>query len=316
MNTKNKIFGSIIAIASVFFFSTYTIFGTILLQNLYAETLIALSAVLSVFLIFLIYGFLPELKELHTLSRKTIGLLFFISFLSAVFAPLLFLKGLQDTMATNAMIIGKIEPVLVGIISVLWLHEKFSKYQIIGSILMIFGVFFVATQGFSIGFSLETPGDIFIMAGGLFGAISTTIFKKYLHNIRPEIVVLMRNAVGGFFLLFLFPLFFDFTHSTEKIFTQEILIPLFGFALFTILLAQIFWYKSLDCIEASKLSTFSMLGPIFGIIMAILILEEEIYTYHIIGFLFVLFGLSITLYHEQKDLHHEKHMRMKHFFHH
>ncbi len=316
MKKENSILGIIIALGSVMFFSTYTIFGSLLLKNLTPEALIAFTSTLSVLLIFLAYGCINELKTLKTYSKKTIAILILISFLSAVVAPLLFLKGLESTMATNAMIIGKLEPVIVGIICVLWLHESFNKFQAIGSVLMITGVLYVATKGFSIGFSLEHIGDILVMAGAFAGAISTSIFKKYIHHVKPEIVVLMRNFVGAFFLLFIIPFLFDFSHSTESILNQKTLILLFGFAVFTIILAQFLWYKALDLVEASKLSTFSMMGPLFGITMAIVFLGEEISAYHIIGFTGVLIGLAITLHHQKKHPHHENHMRIKHFFHH
>jgi len=91
---------------------------------------------------------------------------------------------------------------------------------------------------------------------------------------------------------------------------------LFGFAIFTIILAQFLWYKALDMVEASKLSSLAMMGPLFGITMAVMFLGEEISSYHIYGFILVLIGLAITMHHEQKHEHHEKHLRIKHFFHH
>jgi drug/metabolite transporter (DMT)-like permease len=316
MNTNTSKWGLLAALGSVFFFSTYTIFGSFLLKNLSPETLIAFTSTLSVLLLFLGYGLFTEYKILKGYTKKTILILILISFLSAVIAPLLFLKGLEKTMATNAMIIGKLEPVLVGIICVLWLHESFNKFQAIGSVLMMIGVVYVATQGFSIGFSLENSGDLLVMAGAFTGAISTSIFKKHIHHVKPEIVVLMRNSIGAFTLLFIIPLLFDFSHSTENLLNQEVLTLLFGFAIFTIILAQFLWYKALDMVEASKLSTFSMMGPLFGIAMAVIFLGEEISGYHVFGFILVLIGLTITLHHEQKHEHHEKHLRIKHFFHH
>ena len=317
MNTQNTSkLGILAAIGSVFFFSTYTIFGSFLLKHLSPETLIAFTSLLSVTLLFLVYGCIPEIKTLQTYTKKTLSILILISFLSAVVAPLLFLKGLENTMATNAMIIGKLEPVLVGVICVFWLHEAFNRFQLFGNILMLLGVFYVATQGFSIGFSLENSGDLLIIAGAVVGAISTSLFKKYIHHVKPEIVVLMRNFVGAFSLLILIPLLFDFSHSTENIMSQEVLMLLFGFAIFTIILAQFLWYKALDMVEASKLSSFSMMGPLFGITMAVMFLGEEISSYHIYGFILVLIGLAITMHHEQKHEHHEKHLRIKHFFHH
>jgi drug/metabolite transporter (DMT)-like permease len=318
MGNKNSIFGMIIGMGSIFFFSTYTVFGKLLLDNLTPETLIALTSTLSAGLILFFYGFLPEIRELHKLPKKTFFLLIIISLLSAVIAPLLYLKGLQETLATNAIIVSKIEPVIVAIISIFWLQEKFSQYQTIGSILMFIGVFYVATQGFSLGFSLENKGDLFIIAAALAGASSTAIFKKYLHHIKPEIVVLMRNGVGGICMLIILPIVLDFSHSTEHILDQKIIILLFSFALFTIIAAQILWYKALDMINASTLSTFSMMGPVFGITMAIFLLHEGILSYHIIGFLTVVIGLCITLHHEKKNPHphHKKHLKIKHFFHH
>ncbi|MBT5016481.1 DMT family transporter [Candidatus Peregrinibacteria bacterium] len=313
MNKYSK--GVLTGVLSVLFLSSYSIFGKILLENLAPETVAGLAQTLSVITILLCFGFLPEIKKIHRLPRKTLFYLFLVAFLAGAVAPLLFLKGLLLTTATNSIIIGRIEVVFVGIISFLWLREKITKNQIGGIALMFIGMLLIATQNFAIGFNFN-HGDILIMGSALVWALATVIFKKNLHHMSPELVVLIRNFTGAICMFFVIPLILNVEHTVNlTLLDQNILIPLVLFALLTIVFGQMLWYKTLDLIPATVASSIGLLGPLFGVILAVTILKENLYSYHLIGGIFILIGLALTVLHHQKHPHHHKLQKTKHWTH-
>ncbi len=298
----------------MFFLSTYSIFGKILLSNFTPKILIVFSQATSTIILLFFLGFFPEAKRIYRLPKKDLFILIIVAILSAVIFPLLVLKGLKITSATNFIIIGRLEPVLAGVISFLWLKEKTSLHQILGVIFMMFGIFFIVTKG-----DFSTPnldaGSLFIMGGATAGAFSTNIFKKYLSHILPELVVLLRNLVGAIVLFAVISFLFSTKYDTTLLFEKQVLIPLLLFAVFTMIFAQFFWYKALELIPAHTAASLALSPIFFGVILAIIILKEEIYSYHLLGGAFVIVGLIFTIFHQKEHPKHHLLEKVKHWFH-
>ncbi len=312
MNNYSK--GISTALLSVLALSSYSILAKILLENLTPETLAGFSQFFSVIAILLFFGFFPEIKKIHRLPEKNVLYLIVVAFLAAAIAPLLLFNGLQETTATNAIILGRLEAVFVGIISFLWLKERVTKYQIFGIILMFLGVVLIVTQNFTNTFTTN-HGDLYIIASALIWALSVCLFKKNLHRVSPELVVLIRNGVGAMFFFIIIPLLIPIQHEFSALLNKEVLIPLLIFSLFVIVFGQLMWYKTLELIPATIASSTSLLAPLIGVILAVLILGETLYTHHFIGGAAILIGLAFTVIHHQKHPHHHKIVKTKHWTH-
>lgn len=125
-----------------------------------------------------------------------------------------------------------------------------------------------------------------------------------------------NNTKSVHIILFsIVPFVFDVQHDVTGVLNPEIIIPLLAFALLTVVLAQFLWYKTLELIPATVASNLGLLGPFFGVILAVLILNERLYFYHLAGGLFVIFGLVLTIMHHQKHTHHHLVQKTKHWFH-
>lgn len=306
--------GVITATLSVISLGSYSVLAKILLENMSPESLTGFAQLFSAITILIFFGFFPELKKIHRLPKKDIICLLFIAFLAAVLAPLLFFTGLSMTSATNSIILCRTEAVFIVIISFIWLKEHLSKSQILGIILMIIGVALIVTQNFAADLNAN-KGDLLILASSLIWAFDACIFKKYLHHIAPELVVLIRNTVGTIFLFLIIPFVFDIHYDINAILNKEILIPLTIFSLFVIVFGQLMWYKTLELIPASIASSISLLAPLIGIFLAVMVLQETLYVYHLTGGIIILTGLTLTIINHQKHPHHHKLQKAKHWLH-
>ena len=306
-NTK----GLLTALLSVIAFSSYPAFGKTLLNNLSPEVMTAISQGFAVLSVILIFGLLPEIKKIRKLPKRDIFLLVLISLLAAVIAPLLLLKGLATTSATNVVLLLNIEVVLTCLIAYFWLKEKLTKEQIIGTVIMFLGIAVITTRGFNLGMDFN-GGDFLILAATLFWAIATVIFKKYLSKIAPELAVLFRNIFGVVFLTLMIVLIFP--HQVNDVIHLDFstILVLIAFSVLGIFLAQLFWYRALEMISASKVSTITLSEPLFGILFVALLLGEGINSYQLAGGALVLLGLIFMRVHLRRLKFLRRHVRFRH----
>jgi drug/metabolite transporter (DMT)-like permease len=77
-------------------------------------------------------------------------------------------------------------------------------------------------------------------------------------------------------------------------FTQASLGSIVYVALFSSILAYIFWNKAIQIIGANKTGIFIHLMPVFSIILAIIFLNEALREYHVKGTILIFTGIFLT----------------------
>ena len=69
---------------------------------------------------------------------------------------------------------------------------------------------------------------------------------------------------------------------------------LFAVGLFSSVLAYIFWNRGVEEVGAPVAGLFVHLMPVFGIVLAWLVLDERLHAFHLIGIALILTGISVT----------------------
>jgi drug/metabolite transporter (DMT)-like permease len=69
---------------------------------------------------------------------------------------------------------------------------------------------------------------------------------------------------------------------------------LFAVGLFSSVLAYIFWNRGVEQVGAPVAGLFVHLMPVFGIVLAWLVLDEKLAPYHLAGIALILTGIAIT----------------------
>ncbi len=272
----------------------------------------ALSQLMTVAAIVLIWGALPEIKQILHCKRSTLLYLLLVGILAAVLGPLALFAGIQASTATNAVLLSRMESVLTTLLCSLLLREKVTRQQVAGVVLMLLGIYFIVSQGFRYTAQFN-PGDLLILFSSLCYAVVNTIFKAKLTDLSPKLVVLMRNLVGSIILLLLLPVLAPSGLHLASLLTGTNLIYLLILGFGVILIGQILWYRSLELISASTVSSVSLSQPLFGVIFSRFLLSETLHPYHLIGGLMVIAGLGFTMLHRQKLPHFELHLWARHW---
>ncbi|MFH0820739.1 MAG: DMT family transporter [Candidatus Peregrinibacteria bacterium] len=302
--------GSLLAVSAVMLFSTYTVFNKVLVANVSPLTLAAVSQGISIFVVILFFGAIPEFKKIIKMPLREVAAIIAIGVLGTVAGPVLFLKGLEHASAVNAILLAELDTVFVPLIAALWLKNKITGHEIGGGILMLGGFYYIFTEGLKIGLDFRL-GDIYIALSALCYAFSINTFKKYLHSIPSERVMIIGDTIGVLLLFFAAPTLLFMPHNFAPIFRPEIFKPLLVFSIIAIALARFLWFKAVDLLPAYRATLISLLSPLLALMLAAVVLKEPLSWYHMIGGSLVLVGMSLGVFSELGDSQEKTHQRVK-----
>ncbi len=123
------------------------------------------------------------------IPRKALGPLLIASVFGTAGTQMMFLKGLSLTSPVNASVIMTLTPVMVLVISAVFLKEHLNRFKILGILLGISGAFFlVGGQNFKFT-GINTLGDIIIFFNTMIFAIYLVLIKKFMMKYHPITVI-------------------------------------------------------------------------------------------------------------------------------
>ncbi len=240
---------------------------------------------------------LLHVKKIVTALRTHFGILALLSFLGiACFNTLLYI-GLQDTTATNALLINSSIPIVILFLSFVILHTTISTRQIVGILLSTFGVVFLVLKGdiqtlYSLNFN---SGDIWVIGSSLCWATYSVLVKfrpSTLSNFEFFITIVAMGVV----MLLPFYMMQGYTLHKEIALLKEYYWAIGYVVIFTSLLSYYMWHKGIATIGADRTGQFTHLMPIFGSILAYFFLGERLEWYHLGGIVFIGVGIYLCLF--------------------
>ena len=244
----------------------------------------------------LILGFAVRLSKQFSLPQgKDWGYFALLGFLGITFHQWLQSTGLVTAQATTTGWIIASTPIFMALLGLLVLREYLVWYQIAGIILAACGVLLVVTKGDLAAVStgqFGTPGDFLVLISApnwaVFSALSRSGLKKH-----PSTT--MMFYVMSFGWLFISIPFF-FSAGINEISS----IPWDGWIAITFLgvccsgIAYIFWYDALKVLPVAQTGAFLYLEPIITLIVAALVLKENILLASIVGGIIILTGVWLV----------------------
>lgn len=187
-------------------------------------------------------------------------------------------------------------PVLIILLSVLFLKEKISKNQVIGLILAIIGVSFIITNGdlrIFITMAFE-PIDLILLGAVICWALYSVIGKVVLQKFSS--IVSTTYAVG-FGTIFLLPFaIYETTLSDLATSTTDAWLAIGHMSVFVTVVSFIMYYYGIQQIGAAKSSIFINFMPLSAVVLASIFLDEALTIPHLIGAIFVLTGITLSTY--------------------
>jgi drug/metabolite transporter (DMT)-like permease len=201
--------------------------------------------------------------------------------------------GLQYTSAINGLLLQSIGPLFVAMWTFALFGDRLKLRQAGGICVSLTGVLVIICHGslavlFAIGFN---RGDVwFVIALSVYG-FYTAMLRK-----RPAMHPLSFLAVGmGLGALFLVPPMALEILSGQTMILDGVSIASFAYVcLFPSLLGYLFLNRGIELIGANRAAPFMHLSPVFGSVLAIVLLGERFEFYHAVGYALVVAGITIA----------------------
>lgn len=205
----------------------------------------------------------------------------------------LFYVAAHHTSAVNLTIFQGSIPVLVLIGMVLLFGVRVVPLQVLGMIVTLLGVVLVSVKG-----SFEILRSLALNIGDVWTLIACVFYAGYTLALRR------RPAVSGLvfftalaivaFLSSLPLLAFEVATGTVQWPTLKGWIVLLYVGLLPSLVAQIFFIRGVELIGPARAGLFVNLVPVFGALLAVVLLGEPFAFYHALGLGLVLGGIWLA----------------------
>ncbi len=202
--------------------------------------------------------------------------------------------GLRYTTAVNGVILNSFIPVMIVALSWALLRERLATLQVAGISISLAGVLTILSGG-----SLATLLMFRLNVGDLLFILSMAMWSIYT-------IALRFRPRGLHFLSFLFVIVCIGDVAIIPFYAIETALgypmhwsagaiaTIAAVALFSSVLSYIFWNRGVEQVGANVAGLFVHLMPVFGVMLAWLILDERLGLYHVFGIALILCGIYVT----------------------
>ncbi|WP_017727469.1 DMT family transporter [Halalkalibacterium ligniniphilum] len=213
----------------------------------------------------------------------------------AVYNVCFFLASKHAPVIKSSLFIAS-NPVLIILLSGLFLKETIMRKHIMGMILALTGVMMIVTNGhfaalFRFGFEpIDFVLLLAVITWALYSVLGRVVLQKYSSIVSTTYAV-------GFGTLFLLPFSLYETSWQDVVESSaSAWLAIAHLSVFVTVISFIMYYYGIQQIGAARASIFINVMPVSAVLMATLILGEAFTIAHFIGACFVLTGVYVSTY--------------------
>lgn len=243
---------------------------------------------------------LPHVRRDWARIRPSLGMLALYGILGFASFNMLMYGAAHYTAAVNASIEQAAIPVFVLIANFVIFRVAARPMQVVGLVLTIIGVMWVATHGdLNRLFALDINiGDgMVVLACLLYAGYSLTLkYKPDIHWLSFIFV----TAGAAFMASIVFQLLIG--GGVDQLIADIPEVTPIGWIcvlyvmLFPSIIAQLFYARGVAMVGPNRASIFINLLPVFGTILSVIILREEFELYHLVASALVIAGIVLAEY--------------------
>ena len=202
--------------------------------------------------------------------------------------------GLQDTTATNALLLQSACPAFIVAISAAIGAGRPSPRQLAGIAASLAGVLVILARGApgALGSLAISPGDLWVLAAVLSWAIYTLLLARRPEGVDPLALLAVLVLVG---VLWIAPWYGLEIARGGRIRPDAVTLASVAYvALFASVGAYALWNAGVARVGASRAGVFLHLMPAFGSVLAIAVLGERLRVFHVAGIALILGGVYLA----------------------
>ena len=215
-----------------------------------------------------------------------------LGFLGITFHQWLQSNGLQTAQATTTAWIVSTSPAFIAILGWLVLKEKLNLMQSLGIVLAMVGVLVVVSKGdlstLAVG-KFGTYGDFLILISAVNWAVFSILSRRGLQHHPSTMMTFWVMTIGWLITSVAF-----FANKNYVEFPQLDLrgwMAMIYLGVFTTGLAYIAWFDALSQLPAAQTGAFLFIEPLTSMVVAAIILNEQITLVSVLGGAVILVGI-------------------------
>jgi drug/metabolite transporter (DMT)-like permease len=236
----------------------------------------------------------PELRRKWHVVRANWLVLALLGCLGAVVFNTLIYVGLQYTAVANGVLFNSFSPILIILLSWVVVRERISKLQACGVVLSLAGVLAIIARGkvSTLAAFHFNPGDLWLIAAQFLWAVYTFVLRRR----PPELSAMgFLSAMLLLSLPFLLPFYlWEFSERGGFALTPATLATLAYYGTIPSIVAYLFWNRGVAQVGPNRAGLFVHLMPLFGALLSVIFLGEQLYAYHYAGAALIFTGIYLT----------------------
>ena len=231
-------------------------------------------------------------------KKENIGRILTVSLFQTVLQYIFFYIGLANTSGVKGTVLsGSTAFFALLIAALIFKQESLTLKKIAACILGFAGIIIVNLKG--LDFNMNFMGDAFVLFSSVASATSSSLVKRFSKYEDPVIISGYQFAVGGAVMMLIGALFGG---KVEFGSAKAVLVIIYLAMLSAV--AYSLWGVLLKYNPVSKVSVFSFMTPVFGVLLSELILSEDSNVSYInlaITLILVSAGIILINYNKEKS---------------
>lgn len=243
--------------------------------------------------------FLPiiwtSLKRDWPTIRQHLPIVFAMSLTGVASFNTLIYVALHHTTSINASLMNSTTPIFIYILSLIFLKERLSRLQIIGTTLSLLGVLFIISKG-SFQSILEFSfniGDLIVLIAIVCWAIYSILVKQF-SNVLPGGSTFLVSIGMGILMLFPFYMYESLQPTIETTWSIASISAILYTGIFASIVAFICWNTGVIQLGANKAGIYLNFIPVFATIFAVTFIGESLELFQILGGILVILGVFLS----------------------
>lgn len=218
--------------------------------------------------------------------------------ISIAFFNFFFFTVIDEATLSLAVVLLYTGPVFVTILSRLFFKEPFTGAKALALLLMLIGCALTVEL---LPFGAMPDGWRIVIYGllsGFFYALYSIFGKSVSRHYHSLTITAYSMITGSVFLM----LTSSLLHQPARLIQPEVLLNGFGIALFATVSAYVLYTFGLTYVESSRASILSTVEPVVAIIIGVMIFQDQLNSWQVLGFILVLLSVSVTVYRKKSPV--------------
>ena len=277
------------ALVSVFFWSTTTTVSKLLLHSISTMQVLAVSSVFASLFLLLVNAAKGNLKQLKAYRLRDYLVLAGVGLLGMFLYRMLLFFGVARMLASQAMIVNYLWPIMAVLASCVILREKLTVRKAIAVVMSFLGVVIVTTGGNAAGLSgSDLTGTVLVAVAAVFYGLFVAINKRLQYD--SFVSMMFYNAVAAICAI-LGTLF----SGETLLLTLSQNLGLVWVGVCNTAIGFVAWDLAMKTGDTAKVANLAYITPFLSLVVAYFLLGDPITIWSVGGLTVIVAGILLQL---------------------